>query len=208
MILPPNFQEFDFLTAGFCNAKESLDLAYPILMNQVHGTDVLVLTESPKEAPSVDALVTTTPHLKLTIKTADCAPVLFVAPEKRIIAAAHAGWKGAYQGILESTLLQMIQLGANVDQIRVAIGPHLTKKNFQISADMQKLFPQTEQQFFTQTDSGSSFDFSTYLKHRLIRAGVQDIFISSIDTFEDSSYNSYRRDPKNLARQYSFIELT
>ena len=207
MILPPNFQEFDFLAAGFCNAKESLDLMQPILMNQVHGTDTLFVTETPKETPSVDALVTTTPRLKLTIKTADCAPVLFVDPGKRIIAAAHAGWKGAYQGILESTLIQMIQLGATIGQIRVAIGPHLTKNSFQISSDMQTLFPKTEQHFFMQTDRGSYFDFSAYLKHRLVRAGVQDIFISSIDTLEDLSYNSYRRDPKNLARQYSFIEL-
>ena len=202
------FTDYPFVNAGFCNASESPNLENPILMNQVHGVDAVVLTDTPQKMPSCDALVTTEPNLKLTIKTADCAPVLFLDPVVKIVAAAHAGWKGAFQGILETTILTMINLGAHIENIHAAIGPHLTQKNFQVSADMQSLFPKTEQQFFKSTDNGVYFDFTKYVQHRLTRAGIQHLETHPIDTFSDLSYNSYRRDKGNSARQFSFIQLT
>ncbi len=207
MIVPKLFEDCSFISAGFCDAEESLDLEQPILMNQVHGANAFVISAAPQDPPDCDALVTTTPNLKLTVKTADCAPALFVDPQNHIIAATHAGWKGAFQGILENTILTMIKLGASLDTIRVAIGPHLTKNSFQVSPQMQSLFPQTEFCFFEKTSSGIYFDFSAYLAHRLQRAGIHKIEISSIDTLQDPAYNSYRRDPSNPARQYSFIQI-
>ena len=202
------FTDFSFANAGFCNAKESPSLKNPILMNQVHSADVLVLTETPSEPPSCDALVTTQQNLKLTVKTADCAPVLFLDPTTQVVAATHAGWKGAFQGVLENTLLAMLKLGAKIDDIHAAIGPHLTIQNFQVSSDMQMLFPKTEQHFFKSTDTGVYFDFTKYIQHRLTRSGIQYIETYPIDTFSDMAYNSYRRDKENAARQYSFIQLT
>jgi len=207
MIVPDVFSTCSFISAGFCNAEESLRLNQPILMNQPHGADVLVIDAMPQSCPDCDALVTTTPGLKLTVKTADCAPVLFVDTRKHIIGAAHAGWKGAFQGILENTILTMIKLGATPNTIVAAIGPHLTQQSFQISPEMQALFPPTEACFFKQSSEGIYFDFSSYLYHRLQRAGISKIEQSPIDTFQDKTYNSYRRDPTNPARQYSFIQL-
>ena len=208
MIRPESFSKFSQIDAGFCNAKESLELKNPILMKKVHSAYVLVLTETPAEPPQCDALVTRTPGLKLTIKTADCAPVLFIDPVANVIGAAHAGWKGAFQGVLENTILTMLKLGATIDHIRAAIGPHLTQKSFQVAADMQNLFPKTEQHFFASRETGSYFDFTGYIQHRLQRASIQTIDSYPIDTFSDPAYNSYRREAESHARQYSFIQLT
>ena len=202
------FQDFPCVQAGFCNAEESLSLQSPILMNQVHSADVLVLDQMPDASPSCDALATHTPDLKLTAKTADCAPVLFVDPVAKVIAATHAGWKGAFQGILENTIVTLLQMGATISNIHVAVGPHLTQKNFQVSPDMQALFPKTEHHFFEVRETGLYFDFTGYILHRLKRAGVQHIDAHAIDTFADSTYNSYRRNKEDPARQYSFIQLT
>ena len=207
MISPSSFQDLSFIEAGFCDAKESLENPPPFLMNQVHGADVIILDKLPTNDLDCDALITTTPRLQLTIKTADCAPVLFVDTEKHIIGATHAGWKGAFQGILEQTILTMISLGARCESIRAAIGPHLTKEHFQISEEMRALFPKTEHRFFETTAHGIYFDFTGYLCHRLTRAGLKHIENIPIDTFANTDYNSYRRDALNPARQFSFITL-
>ena len=206
-MIHPNNLCCSCIDAAFCNATESQDNPPPFLMEQVHGTDVTVLTALPQKPLLCDALVTQTPNLQLTIKTADCAPVLLADTKKKIIGAVHAGWKGAFQGILENTLLTMLSLGAKIENIKAAIGPHLMQKSFQVSATMQDLFPRTEHHFFENTPNGIYFDFTNYLCHRLNRAGVINIDVSCIDTYTDLAYNSYRRDAQNLARQYSFIKL-
>jgi len=202
------FQDFPCVQAGFCNAKESPNLQDPILMNQVHGVDVIILDQKPEAPLLCDALATQTPGLKLTVKTADCAPVLFFDPVAKIAAATHAGWKGAFQGILENTILALLQMGSTIANIHVAIGPHLTQTNFQVSPDMRALFPKTEHHFFESRETGLYFDFTGYILHRLKRAGLQHIDAHAIDTFSDSTYNSYRRNKEDPARQYSFIQLT
>ncbi|MBQ4472628.1 MAG: peptidoglycan editing factor PgeF [Alphaproteobacteria bacterium] len=202
------FQQFPFVQAGFCNAKESAKLQHPILMKQVHSADVLVLTEVPSEPPKCDALATKTPSLRLTVKTADCTPVLFLDPVAKVIAATHAGWKGAFQGVLETTVLAMLKMGASLNNIHAAIGPHLTQKSFQVQEDMQTLFSPNEQQFFHETPNGTFFDFTGYVRHRLDRIGINNVELFDLDTYTNPEYNSYRRDKENPARQYSFIELT
>jgi len=201
------FADLSFIRAGFLNAQESKANPPPFLMNQVHSADVLILNKAPDKAPDCDALVTTKQGLQLTIKTADCAPVLFVDTKAKIIGAAHAGWKGAMQGVLENTILSMLSLGAHTGDIQAAVGPHLMQQSFQASPQMQALFPITEHIYFSQNESGLFFDFTGYIEHRLQRAGIQNITIARIDTFKDLTYNSYRREPNNPARQFSFITL-
>lgn len=201
------FSNIPCIRSGFCNAAESSLIQNPILMNQVHSASVNILTATPSNPPECDALVTQYSGLKLTVKTADCAPILFVDPQSKIIAATHAGWKGAFQGIIETTVLTMLKLGATLNNIYVAIGPHLTQKSFQVSQDMASLFPKTEQNFFKETPEGLYFDFTAYLQHRLNQINLTHLSIYPVDTFSDSSYNSYRRDKSNPNRQYSFIEL-
>ena len=132
MICPNLFQIPD-LNAGFCNAQESENNPPPFLMNQVHSADVLILTENPNETLTCDALITKEKGLPLTVKTADCAPILLADTTNQIIGAVHAGWKGAFQGVIENTLLAMLSIGADIHHIKTAIGPHLTQRSFQVS---------------------------------------------------------------------------
>ena len=206
MIRPKLFQMPE-LNAGFYDAQESKNNPPPFLMNQVHSAEALILTQMPNEAPACDALVTREKGLQLTVKTADCAPILLADIENQVIAAVHAGWKGAFQGVIENAILAMLSIGANIQHLKAAIGPHLTQQSFQVSPEMRTLFPATEHRFFHETSDGIYFDFTGYLKHRLQRAGLVNIEIISIDTYSDLAYNSYRRDPQNPARQYSYIML-
>ena len=200
--------EIDFIEHGFYDKEDSKTAENPILMNQVHSVDSLFLTQQPAQAPALDSLITQTPHLNLTVKTADCAPVLLVDVKSRMIAAVHAGWKGAFQGILENTMLQMVAKGASIETTVAAIGPHLQKKSFEIDQNMFALFPKTEAIFFEQTDSTHFlFDFHAYVIHRLKRIGLKEIDSILIDTYTDFSYNSYRREPLNPARQFSCIQI-
>lgn len=193
---------------GFYDAKESEKQKTLILMNQVHSADVLVIDKKPCEAPQVDALVTKTPHLAIAVKTADCAPVLLCDKEHKVIAAVHAGWKGAFQGIIENTILKMIELGADVGSIQAGIGPHIQKESFEADEKMKALFPVTQHHFFEEIGKDKyHFDFHGYVVYRLRKAGVKYIDSVLIDTYQDENYLSYRRDPKNPARQYSVIKL-
>ncbi len=200
--------QIDFIDHGFYDKEDSRTVSDPILMNQVHSVDFLFLTKKPTRAPASDALITQTPQLNLTVKTADCAPVLLVDVKSRMIAAVHAGWKGAFQGILENTVLQMVAKGASIKTTVAAVGPHLQKKSFEIDRNMYALFPKTEADFFEQTDDTHFlFDFHAYVIHRLKRIGLKEIDSVLIDTYTDFSYNSYRREPLNPARQFSCIQI-
>lgn len=192
---------------GFFNAAESGALKDLIFMNQVHSADVSVIDKVPETTPKVDALVTKTPGLKLAVKTADCAPVLFADAVHGVIGAAHAGWKGAFQGVLEATVLAMIGQGAVLKDICAGIGPHLQKESFAVSKEMLDLFPVTQHTFFEQTGERILFDFNAYVRHRLNAMGLKSVDGVRMDTYTDPMYFSYRRDSENPARQYSVISL-
>jgi len=202
-----NLSALNFITHGFYDAADSEKDPNPILMNQVHSPDALFLTERPITPPSVDALITRTPGLNLTVKTADCAPILLADPTSRMIAAIHAGWKGAFQGIIENTVLQMLRLGANLDTLVAGIGPHIQKQSFEMGADVRSFFPKTEDHFFTILSDKTFFDFDAYVISRLKRAGLKSIETVGDDTYSDHRYFSYRRDPTDPHRQFSSIMI-
>ncbi|MDY6407125.1 MAG: peptidoglycan editing factor PgeF [Pseudomonadota bacterium] len=197
----------NFINHGFYDATDFQSDPDPVLMNQVHSADALFITEKPHNLPSVDALITKSPHLNLTVKTADCAPILLADPESQMIAAIHAGWKGAFQGIIENTILEMIHHGAHIQSIYAGIGPHIQKSSFEMGQDIQSLFPKTEECFFIFKDSKIFFDFDAYVIHRLQRAGVEHIETVGDDTYPDPRYFSYRRSPSDKGRQFSSIVI-
>lgn len=203
----PNLTALDFIRHGFYNAQDFQTDPDPILMNQVHSADALFLTEKPSALPSVDALITQTPNLNLTVKTADCAPVLLADPTSQMIAAIHAGWRGAFQGILEVTVLEMVRHGARLDTICAGIGPHIQQPSFEMGKDVKALFPQTEECFFKFQGDKIFFDFDSYVIHRLKRAGIQSVETIGDDTYPNPTYFSYRRDPKNPGRQFSSVMI-
>ena len=201
-----NLSQLPWINHGFANKYESPLITNPILMNQVHSADALVINQF-VQPPSADALVTKTPGLRLAIKSADCGPILLADTQARIVAAIHAGWRGAFQGVIENTVLAMMRLGGKPENIIAGIGPHLQKDSFEFQNDMYSLFPTTERHFFAPKEKEIYFDFHAYLEHRLRRTGITQIDSVLIDTCADHSYNSYRRNSSTPARQISFIEI-
>jgi YfiH family protein len=106
-----------------------------VVFKQVHSTTVVTLTDRPQGVVEADAMVTNRSDLLLGILTADCAPVLFADPDAGIVGAAHAGWKGAAGGIVNGTVLAMVGLGADPGNIRAAIGPTISGRNYEVGPE-------------------------------------------------------------------------
>lgn len=203
-----NLSELKGIGHGFFNRRDSQTVSHPLLMTQVHSADVRVVQSADFSEPMLDAWVTKTPGLCLTVKTADCAPVLLADAHHKVIGAVHAGWKGAFQGVIENTILSMLKQGADLNHIQAAIGPCLHQPSFEVDEAFTALFPKTEQHFFTPKERGKFlFDFVAYVRHRLVRAGVQNVDVIDIDTYTHPDYFSYRLEPDNPGRQYSCIWL-
>ena len=113
-----------------------------VTLHQVHSaTAIPVTTPFPDDArPKADALVTDRPGLALGILTADCTPVLFADRDAGVIGAAHAGWKGALSGVVESTLAAMETLGASRAKIVAAIGPTIARRSYEVDEDFLRRF--------------------------------------------------------------------
>ncbi len=189
-----------------------------VTVHQVHSaTAIPVTTPFPDDArPHADALVTDQPGLALGILTADCVPVLFADPDAGIVGAAHAGWKGTLGGVVEATLVEMEQLGANRTSIAAAIGPCIGRTSYEVSDDFALNFEADDpanERFFTSGRPGHRFfDIEAYVAHRLAAAGVTRIDLAGLDTVTDPDrFFSYRRatlaGASGYGRQISLIAL-
>ena len=169
-------------------------------VHQTHSPDAIV-ANGPWPGPGrpkADAMVTTSEGLALGITTADCAPVLFADPKARVIGAAHAGWKGALTGILESTVDAMEELGAERSGVVAAIGPLIRQSSYEVGSEFVERFIEADAEntvFFLpgERDGHAMFDLAGYIRRRLENAGVLMIDDIGVDTYSDTRCYSYRR---------------
>jgi YfiH family protein len=194
--------------------EEALATAY-----QVHSADVAEVTVPwPLDArPRVDAMVTTRPGVALGIGTADCAPVLFADPVARVIGAAHAGWRGAVDGVIEATVQRMIRLGADARRIHAAIGPCIGQASYEVGPEFPRPFLRQDSEnsrFFISSKRVGHFmfDLPGYVASRLRRLGLAAVDQSTHDTCgETDLFFSYRRTTlageKDYGRGLSVIAL-
>lgn len=181
-------------------AEMGVDPDHFLTAFQVHSPDVAVATKPWDAAsrPRVDAMVTNVEGLALGITTADCGPVLFVDPRARVIGAAHAGWKGAFTGVLEATIAEMEKLGAGRADMMVAIGPLIRQPSYEVGGEFVDRFTQADagfaRFFIPSTRAGHfMFDLGGFIRMRLERAGMTVIDDTGIDTYPDERLFSYRR---------------
>ena len=167
---------------------------------QIHSPDVAVATGAWDTAsrPRADAIVTRTENLAIGVTAADCGPILFVDPRARVIGAAHAGWKGALTGVLESTVAAMEQLGAERAGIVAAIGPLIRQHSYEVGAEFVERFLQADpdnRRFFVPAsrENHAMFDLAGFIRMRLENAGVLMIDDTGIDTYSNERFFSYRR---------------
>jgi YfiH family protein len=188
--------------------------------HQVHGTTAVVVDAAfaDNQRPRADALVTRTRGLALGVLTADCAPVLFADPQAGVIAAAHAGWRGALAGICEAAISAMESLGARRTQIRAAVGPCIGPAAYEVGPEFMDQFigqDSANGRFFTAGQAGQRphFDLAGYTAHRLAKSGVMVTAMPDACTFaRGSDFFSYRRSriqgEPDYGRQISAIVLT
>jgi YfiH family protein len=168
---------------------------------QIHSPDVVTVETpwSPDARPRSDAMVTRVPGIALGISTADCGPVLFADSQAHVIGAAHAGWRGAFTGVIEATLAAMEKLGAKRANIAVALGPMIRQQNYEVGPEFVARFAEADAdnaRFFvpSQRASHAMFDLPGYITKRLRAAGVEQIDDLGLCTCADAErFYSYRR---------------
>ena len=212
----------DAVTTNRARAMSMLDVPPGSLATayQVHSNRVAVLQRPwPREqAQQVDGLVTDRPGVALGILTADCAPVLLADAEAGVIGAAHAGWRGALDGVLDATIDAMCEIGAGRARIVAAIGPAIGKLSYEVGAEFAERFlaasPGNSEFFAASTRDGHFlFDLPGYVAGRLRQAGIGRVTASEADTCRDAErFFSYRRTclegEKDYGRGLSAIVLT
>jgi YfiH family protein len=169
-------------------------------VHQVHSPDAVVATGpwQGEVRPKADAIVTRAEGLAIGVTAADCGPILFVDPNARVIGAAHAGWKGALTGVLESTVDAMEKLGAERSGMVAAIGPLIRQASYEVGGEFVERFIEADADnavFFIPSirDGHAMFDLAGFIRMRLENAGVLMIDDLGVDTYSDERFFSYRR---------------
>jgi YfiH family protein len=186
---------------------------------QIHSAKA-VIVDKPwhwSNAPEADALVTSEPGIAIGVLTADCVPVLFADSKHHVIAAAHAGWKGAFNGVIEATLEAMLTLGATLPTITATVGPAIAQGSYEVGAEFYERFVLQDAangMYFLPSSRNSHFmfDLKAYVKDRLRNAGVAQVNMMAHDTCQqDNDFFSFRRstlrDEPVYGRQISAISL-
>jgi YfiH family protein len=188
---------------------------------QTHSAQVHVAEEPrPAMAPQRegDGLVTATPRWACLVVTADCAPVLIADPLARVVGAAHAGWRGALDGVVESTIAAMVGLGAAPERMTAAVGPCIGPDSYEVGLEFLERFTaqaEDNERFFRAGARPDKrlFDLPAYVLHRLGEAGVHDAEWIGRDTCaeEDDFFSNRRavlRGEPDYGRLASAIMLT
>lgn len=172
-----------------------------LFVNQVHGSEIVVVDELAKihgeqNLPKADAIVTNLPNIAIAVVTADCSPILLFDQENNVIAAAHAGWRGARIGVIKATIAAMKNLGAK--KITAIIGPMIHQDSYQISQEFFDDFIQENSanaKFFVSDKAGHYlFDLPAYVEEKLSSENIAKIENVKIDTYKnEQSFFSFRR---------------
>jgi hypothetical protein len=192
------------------------DVDHLATLYQVHSPDVVTVGEFSGDRPHADGQVTDKPGIVLGILTADCGPVLFADGDAGVIGAAHAGWKGAFDGVLENTIDAMLRLGAKRERIAASLGPSISAANYEVGPEFVERFvarnPDWAKFFVPSAKAGHSmFDLPGFTVARLQAAGVKAESLGICTYADEENFFSYRRtthrQEPDYGRQISAIML-
>ncbi len=187
---------------------------------QVHSRDVVTVSEPwvSEARPRCDGIVTAAPGLALGVTGADCGMILFADAEAGVIAAAHAGWRGALDGVIEATVEAMLALGACRQNIRAGLGPCIAQASYEVGLEFFAAFATQDsgsRRFFAPSanETRHMFDLHGYIAERASRAGLVNFEDSGLDTYADAErFFSFRRtthrNEPDYGRLVSAIALT
>ena len=193
---------------------KSKDIA---LLNQVHGNKFHYISKHTKINKKLegDALVTDKRNMPIAVLTADCVPILIYDKNREMIAAIHAGWKGAYKGIIKKVVKFMIKKGCSSKNIIAAIGPCIAVNSYQVKEDLIKKFIKKDKVniiFFKKTKNKNYFNLNKYIHFQLKSLDIKKIDIINKDTFNAknnffSARRSISRNESDYGRNISIIMI-
>ncbi|MDB9844551.1 peptidoglycan editing factor PgeF [bacterium] len=189
-----------------------------ILLKQIHSNKFHFIDKNLKLKNynfEGDALITNKKEFPIAILTADCAPILIYDEKEKMIAAIHAGWKGAFKGIIKKTLNFMIKKGCTAKNITAVIGPCISVKNYEVKKDfIKKLIKKDEEnkKFLKKIQNKDFFNLKKYVLSQLKALNIKKIDIINKDTFNPknsffSARRSIRRNENDYGRNISVIMI-
>ena len=170
------------------------------LVHQIHSNRFIFIGKNykfKKEKIKADAIITNQNKLPIAVLTADCVPVLLFDSQKKIIAAIHAGWKGAFKGIIYKVIKFMLNKGCKRKNIIAAIGPSIAQKNYNVQEDFKKKFIKKHKKnkiFFKNINKQIYFDLPNYVKSQVKINRINRIDMKNVDTYDKkNNFFSARR---------------
>jgi YfiH family protein len=169
-------------------------------LHQIHSSEVVIVDEPwGEDRPKADGMATRVPGLALAIATADCGPVLFADPHAGVVGACHAGWRGAFTGVLEATVVAMETLGARRNKIIAVLGPTISQAAYEVGPEFVEAFTRSDgdlNRFFVPSakPDHAMFDLPSFIGARLEASGIGEFANTGLCTYSDPMrFYSYRR---------------
>ena len=180
-----------------------------ILLNQIHSNKFYFIDKNfkfNKKKLKGDALITNVKNIAIAVLTADCVPILIYDKNLKIISVIHAGWKGAYIGIIRKVIKFLIKNGSNAKDLIAVIGPGISQKNYEIQKDFKDRFLKKDKRnkiFFKLIKNKTYFSLNKCIYSELKKLGVNNLEIINKDTFDPkNNFFSARRSIHNKENDY------
>ena len=188
------------------------------LVKQVHGNKFIFLSKSSNiknRSVNADAIITEKKKFPIAVLTADCVPLLIFDKKRKMIAAIHAGWRGAYKGIIKKVIKFMFSRGCKKDDMIVAIGPCISVESYEIKKQFKDKFIKKDKEnikFFKNIKNKIYFDLPKYAKKQVKLNKIKNINLLNIDTFDKknnffSARGSLRLNHSDYGRNISIIMI-
>ena len=180
-----------------------------ILVNQIHSNKLYFINKNykfNKKKYKGDALITNVKDIAIGVLTADCVPILIYDKNLKIISAVHAGWKGAYKGIINKVIKFFIKNGSKTEDLIVSIGPCISEKSYEVQKDFKDKFLKKDKQnkfFFKIRKNKTYFSLNKYVYSQMKKLGVKNLEIINKDTFDPkNNFFSARKSIHNKENDY------
>jgi len=188
------------------------------LLNQIHSNKFYYIDKNTKFKTNKfkgDALITDNNKIPIGVLTADCSPILIHDHNRKMVAAIHAGWKGAFKGIVKNVIDFMLKKGCSTKNMTAVIGPCISIENYEVKKDFIKKFLKKDKKnkfFFKKIDNKNYFSLNKYINYQLKDLNIRNIEIIKKDTFNIknnffSARRSIRRNKNDYGRNISIIMI-
>ncbi len=178
-------------------------------MHQIHSNKFNFIDKKykfSKKKIKADALITNIKKVAIGVLTADCAPILIYDQKLKIISAIHAGWKGAYKGIINKVIEFLLKKGSQTKNLYAVIGPCITEKNYEVQKDFKDKFLKKDKKsnnFFKTRKNKTYFSLNNYIYNQLKQKGIKNLELINKNTFDKkNNFFSARRAIQNNEGDY------